>query len=137
MRGGGRGRGYGRAAQGHVDPAPAWVVGLTEALNQAQNGFTPENARAVVAVMDHLPTVLEEVAKFCTALGNKSVEAVELPQSAASLMAELGAMQMAAVRPVGEGLAAAKAQVADRIQRYLDARPQDAAWDVTKNQDTA
>lgn len=117
-----------------VDRPPPWVIGLTDALAAAQRQFDPANARAVVAVMDHYPAVMEAMAKFATAIGSRSVDAVDLPPSAQEMFLQLGAQQMKAVGPARDGLTAAKRTVLDRIKRYQDARSQDAAWDVRANQ---
>lgn len=116
-----------------ADPPPMWVTSLVEAFAAAQRQFDPSNAREVVAVMDHFPTVLEACAKFAKAVGSRSVDAVELPPAAASQFLELGALLQKSVGPARTGLRGAKRLVQDRIDRYTTGRAKDAAWDVSAN----
>lgn len=117
-----------------ADPPPMWVSGLVDAFANAQRQFDPSNAREVVAVMDHFPTVLEACAKFAKAVGSRSVDAVELPPAAATQFLELGSILQKSVGPARTGLRSAKRLVQGRIDRYTEARPKEAAWDVKANQ---
>jgi hypothetical protein len=123
------------AAASSSEAVPAWVKMIVDAVAAAEKDFTPDRARAVVAVMDHYPTVLEAMAKFAQTLGKKSIDSVDLPPSAQEMFAALGSIQMKSVGPARDGLAAAKKTVADRIARYQAQRSQDAAWDVRANRE--
>jgi arylsulfatase A-like enzyme len=101
----------------------------------ARGQFDPHNAKAVVALMDHFPTVLEGMAEFATAIGRQSVDAVDLPPAAQETFLALGKFQRQAVGPVRDALTAARDTVRDRIARYQEGRSQDEAWDVSKNRD--
>jgi hypothetical protein len=127
------GRKMSGAAVAHKGSQPPWARGIIDQLAAAQRQFDPSNATAVVEVMDHLPDVMEAMAGFMTAVGKKSVSAVDLPPGSQTIFLELGAFMRKAGGPIRTGLAAAKRSVADRIARYLAQRPQDAAWDLSAN----
>ena len=122
-----------KGAVAHKGSQPAWARGIIDQLAAAQRQFDPHNATAVVEVMDHLPDVMEAMAGFMTAVGKRSVNAVDLPPGSQTIFLELGAFMRKAGGPIRTGLAAAKRSVADRIARYQAKRPQDAAWDVRAN----
>jgi len=112
---------------------PQWARQLIETLASAQRQFSPDNATAVVEVMDHLPSVLEAMGKFCRNVGARSVDAVDLPPAAQEVFLNIGNMQMKAAGPVDRALQAAKRTVMDRIARMQAQRAKDKAWDVSRN----
>jgi hypothetical protein len=117
--------------------APPWHTQIVDALTNAQRTYSPELAMQAVAVMEWLPETQAAIARFYTALGNKSVQMVELPPSTAQFFAQLGAQQQRQEGALRTAMAACKKSVQDRIERILRGRQQDAAWDVDKHKNGA
>lgn len=116
---------------------PNWHKQVHDALAAAQRSYTPEVAMQAVAVMEWLPDLHMDVAKFYTALGSRSVEMVDLPPSTQSFFAALGSQMQKQHGALVSAMAAAKKSVQDRIDRVLRGRQQDEAWDVKKHKDMA
>jgi len=115
------------------EPMPAWMLAAIDGLDAAGGAYAPEQAREVVAVMEHFHEVLAAAGRFATRVGETSADAVALPASAREMFLELGSIQARSVEPVREGLAAAKRTVLDRIHRYEEGGEMEARWDVDRN----
>jgi hypothetical protein len=113
--------------------APPWYTQTKEALEGAKRAYNPELAMQAVAVMDWLPDLAEDIARFYSALGAKSVAMVELPPSTVQFFSELGSQQQRQAGALRTAMAAAKKSVQDRIERIKAQRQKDAAWDVSKH----
>lgn len=114
---------------------PLWHKQTVDALAAAQRSYSPELAMQAVAVMEWLPELHGELAKFYEALGKRSVEMVDLPSGTASFFASLGGQMRRQHNALATGMAAAKKSVQDRIDRVVRGRKQDEAWDVKKHRD--
>lgn len=125
-------RGTAKKGAKYTSP-PAWHTQLTEAIASAKRQYSPEVAMEVVALMEWLPDTQASIADLYTALGQRSVEMVELPPSTAEFFAALGAQSKQQHGALVTAMGACIAAVRDRIERILAARAKDAAWDVSKH----
>lgn len=113
-------------------PQPAWVTEFLDLLASAGREFSPENARAMVEVVDHYPKLLHGMSQFAKDVATRSVEAVEMPPAAAESLLSLAGIQERMADAVESAMGSVRKVLDWHIQRASSGSAKVEAWDVRR-----